>query len=121
MRGLAPELGLSVASLFGYRNGKIPISNKGWSKLERVEQAAGIGVHSAKPVETSGSLNEIQELREKSFDAVVREGPAAYRYRPMAEAIQKGIPENADRNVLERIAIALERLVEIEEERNRKL
>lgn len=39
MRGLAPKLGLSVASLFGYRSGKIPISIKAWSKLEHLEAA----------------------------------------------------------------------------------
>jgi len=37
LRALAPRLHLSVASLFGYRSGKIPISAKAWSKLERVE------------------------------------------------------------------------------------
>lgn len=38
LRALAPRLGLSVASLFGYRSGKIPISKKGWSKLEHLEK-----------------------------------------------------------------------------------
>jgi hypothetical protein len=38
LRSLAPRLGISVASLFGYRSGKIPVSKKAWSKLERLEQ-----------------------------------------------------------------------------------
>lgn len=37
LRGLAPLMGLSVASLFGYRNGSIKISNKAWGKLEECE------------------------------------------------------------------------------------
>lgn len=32
-------MGISVASLFGYRNGSIEISNKAWSKLERFEKS----------------------------------------------------------------------------------
>lgn len=37
LRELAPILGISQASLFGYRSGKIPISAKAWSKLEAIE------------------------------------------------------------------------------------
>jgi hypothetical protein len=33
---------MSTASLFGYRSGKIPLSNKAWGKLESAEKAAGI-------------------------------------------------------------------------------
>lgn len=43
MRELAPMMGLSQASLFGYRSGKIPVSRKAWSKLEAVERQAGVG------------------------------------------------------------------------------
>jgi hypothetical protein len=42
-------LGLSVASLFGYRSGSIKISPKAWSKLERAERAAGVGTAPEKP------------------------------------------------------------------------
>jgi hypothetical protein len=38
LRALAPAMGLSVASLFGYRNGSIPISRKAWAKLEQAER-----------------------------------------------------------------------------------
>jgi hypothetical protein len=38
LRSLAPVMGISVASLFGYRNGSIPISTKAWRKLEQVER-----------------------------------------------------------------------------------
>lgn len=31
-------MGLSVASLFGYRNGSIQISTKAWRKLEQAEE-----------------------------------------------------------------------------------
>lgn len=37
LRSLAPLIGISVASLFGYRSGSIQISPKAWSKLERQE------------------------------------------------------------------------------------
>lgn len=37
LRQLAPILGISPASLFGYRAGKIPISEKSWAKLESLE------------------------------------------------------------------------------------
>lgn len=38
-----PEiLGISRASLFGYRSGARPITNKAWRKLESAEKAAGI-------------------------------------------------------------------------------
>lgn len=42
LRILAPVMDISVASLFGYRNGSIPVSKKAWSKLERSEIAAGL-------------------------------------------------------------------------------
>jgi len=40
-------MNLSVASLFGYRNGTIPISAKAWGKLEQAEMTLGRGDQAA--------------------------------------------------------------------------
>lgn len=40
---LPDMLGISRASLFGYRSGARPITNKAWRKLEAAERAAGLG------------------------------------------------------------------------------
>jgi hypothetical protein len=42
LRELGPVMEMSTASLFGYRSGKIPLSNKAWGKLEAAERSAGI-------------------------------------------------------------------------------
>lgn len=42
LRNLAPIIGISSASLFGYRSGNIAISSKAWSKLEYAEHKAGV-------------------------------------------------------------------------------
>ena len=40
LRSLAAAMDISIASLFGYRNGTIQISTKAWGKLEQAERAA---------------------------------------------------------------------------------
>jgi hypothetical protein len=58
LRSLAPRLGLSLASLFGYRSGKIPISAKAWSKLEQAEAEAQRARREAAFAEREAKLNE---------------------------------------------------------------
>ena len=71
-------MGISVASLFGYRNGTIKISRKGWSKLEQAERAAGvafphgIGKRSADPKQP--------DVGESAY--VLREDAASYGVKP---------------------------------------
>lgn len=50
-------MGLSVASLFGYRTGAIKISTKGWGKLEQAERLAGLRT-SAKDAGSFAKPNE---------------------------------------------------------------
>lgn len=40
LRELAPILGLSAGSFFGYRTGRVSLSAKAWGKLEAAERAA---------------------------------------------------------------------------------
>jgi hypothetical protein len=60
---------VSRASLFGYRRGRLPISNKAWRKLEQLEREAGLAppladqIKSASP-KTLGSLLSSASLPE---------------------------------------------------------
>lgn len=47
LRELAPKLGLSAGSFFGYRTGRVPLSAKAWRKLEDVERSVAMSDHSA--------------------------------------------------------------------------
>ena len=66
-------MGLSIASLFGYRNGTIPISTKAWSKLEQAERLAGIAsmeedsdlADSRPPATSSDRLDRIEAALER--------------------------------------------------------
>lgn len=103
MRALAPAMGISVPSLFGYRSGKIPISAKAWSKLERFESPP-------KPPAISDD-----------DPAMGREDETSYRFTPMGQQCQGHDPPMEElMTVLLRIANALERLIEIEESRTPK-
>lgn len=55
LRELAPKIGISVASLFGYRSGNIKISPKAWRKLEQAELAAGIEIDRTGTPEVTGT------------------------------------------------------------------
>ena len=95
-------MGISVPSLFGYRSGKIPISGKAWSKLEQAES------------QKSEPLPPFHEEKESS----VREDVTPYRFTPMYPQCQgHEPPDEGLKPVLERIAKALEKLVEMEERR----
>jgi hypothetical protein len=96
-------MGISKPSLFGYRSGKIKISPKAWSKLEQLE--------SPPPPQIS--------WRDESSS--VREDEVPYRFTPMAvQCLSHPDTDEGLRPVLERIAKALEKLVEMEERRNPK-
>jgi hypothetical protein len=102
LRSLAPRIDLSVASLFGYRNGSIQISTKGWGKLEQAERAAGLlpGPENAK---SSGDLKQA-DVGDSAHS--MREDSPPYRKRSETAAVT----DPALMAVLERIASALERL-----------
>lgn len=106
LRALAPAMGISVPSLFGYRSGKIPISGKAWSKLDHTEKEQELALH-----QLYGAIE----------DAVMREDATPYRFTPKDRPAQKQEPQAHElQAVLERIAKALEKLVEIEENKNSK-
>ena len=70
LRDLAPRIGLSVASLFGYRSGSLKISPKAWGKLEQAEkseQAAGIGEKKPGDVIRSGEVKEFPSGTENNL------------------------------------------------------
>lgn len=87
-------LGLSVASLFGYRSGSIKISAKAWSKLEQAERAVSQGP--APPPSAS---------------------PSATSAPPRFDGVET---DPAMLAVWERIAMALEKLVKLEEKKSSK-
>jgi hypothetical protein len=66
-------MGLSVASLFGYRNGSIKISTKGWGKLEQAERLAGIWMASGN-AQSSVKPNQsgISESPQQSLGGMIR-------------------------------------------------
>lgn len=88
LRALAPSMDLSVASLFGYRNGSIPISNKAWKKLERAEAEAGLKASVSRdmlekgseeidwdtplPPEIAGPLMKAAEGARERFEAMMK-------------------------------------------------
>lgn len=43
LRQLGPEIGISTASLFGYRSGKMPITNKALAKVRKAVEAVKQG------------------------------------------------------------------------------
>jgi hypothetical protein len=110
LRQLAPLLDLSVASLFGYRSGKIPISNKAWSKLERKEPT-----HEDLPKISQNAKSLTKPNNPKSapqtFSSVMRDDEMPH------QANTKMLQKKGLREILERIATALEKLVEIEEKK----
>lgn len=66
-----PELlGISRASLFGYRSGKRNITGKAWSKLEAAERAAGISLEPKEP--DRNSLPKDPAETEKEREEIAR-------------------------------------------------
>ena len=116
LRGLAPRMGLSVASLFGYRNGSIPISTKGWGKLEHLERSAGLGAPakyaawSTNPKESGGggsasntiggspmTDNEVAGLQEVVGSLEARVGQLEHVLAQMAAAVVAVLERTEDR------------------------
>jgi len=60
LRELAPKIGVSEATLFGARSGKIPISLKTWSKLEHAEESLGLN-KAVYPVEPTQNPLQVVE------------------------------------------------------------
>jgi hypothetical protein len=100
-------MGLSVASVFGYRNGTIPISPKGWSKLEQAERLVGRG-----NAESSANPKD-PAIGESAYTAYAEreESGTMLRDEPMFYPPKKP-PADPMLEVLLRIANALEKLVE---------
>lgn len=73
LRGLAPRLGLSVASLFGYRNGSIPISQKAWKKLEQAESESQGPIRSNPALIGELTTEERLQRMETLFAAVAKQ------------------------------------------------
>jgi len=93
LRELAPLMGLSVASLFGYRSGAIPISNKAWRKLEEAEKAAGIGSATDKPPEQEAAHSP--QVAESETDRIARLEAQIER---LTLAVEKLTEQTANRN-----------------------
>jgi hypothetical protein len=91
LRSLAPRLGLSVASLFGYRSGKIPISAKAWSKLERAEQEAKRARREAAFAEKEGKLNE--------FPVPKWDDPSNLKDAPWGQTQEQPVPHDLEARI----------------------
>ena len=55
---LGKKIGISTSMFYLYRSGKHPISKKVWNKLERAEQAAGLGEKKPGDVFRSSEVKE---------------------------------------------------------------
>lgn len=106
--------------VFAYRSGKNPISAKVWRKLEAAELAAGLSPPGSGNAQNSVKAKDLPPPEERNYSSILREESPLERIRQMQKQIQEPPAGAKLDGFLERIAIALERLVEIEEERNRK-
>jgi ribosome-binding protein aMBF1 (putative translation factor) len=102
---LPAKIGVSNSMFHAYRSGKYPISEKAWSKLERCEQAAGINGEGTQSAQSSAKPEEA---------GIGDPAQSACAETPMGRADQ--FPDLGKMmEVLERIAVALEALVEIQQ------
>ena len=118
-------LGFSKPMLFAYRAGKNRITPKVWLKLERAEREArpegGKDDGNGEIAEHDGNLNKSDPVTPQNYSSSVHEDEVPYRFTPMAQQIREDVPPAPSmESVLERIATALERLVEIAERKNTK-
>ena len=96
--------GIGRRTLFECRSADSNVSAKSWAKLEVAESNAR---------RTAG----IPPTEPESQLSTLREDSPPYRFTPMAKQIHEALPGEARDLLLERIANALERLVELEERR----
>ena len=71
-RELALKLDLSGGSYFGYRTGRIRITNKAWAKLEAAEATAAIEVGKVPIAKSEGNPKEISAGEERNPGVEVR-------------------------------------------------
>jgi predicted transcriptional regulator len=106
LRALAEVLGISHAALFGYRSGRQPVSQKAWSKLDQCER------------ETNRVYSTI--LNENA-PSTIRHAETPYRVNLKSPpAFESAAKMSETERLLDRIANALEKLVELEERRTPK-
>jgi hypothetical protein len=92
LRQMAPLMNLSVASLFGYRAGKLKISNKAWSKLERCEKPFQKVDKSPESAGISGEPNLVSIPKMVTDSSVLREDVAEYKVRRRVDPPFKECP-----------------------------
>jgi hypothetical protein len=95
LRQLAPLMDLSIASLFGYRAGKLKISNKAWSKLERGERPFQKEGNPAQNAGMSGDPKQWPVPKADEDSNVVREDVAEYKVRRRVDPPFKECPRIA--------------------------
>lgn len=102
LRALAPAMGLSVASLFGYRNGSIRISAKAWQKLEQAERIGGS--EQPAPTATASPKSEGLEARlDRIEDVLANLAAAIQRLESKADA-DRGAPKTSSEDPGKKIA-----------------
>lgn len=111
--------------LFAYRSGKNRITPKVWLKLERAEREAGSAVAesggNASFAESKGKVKESPWDIADKFVSMVREDETPYSFTPKTPpTMPDPPPDDGIKPLLERIAKALEKLVEMETEKRRK-
>ena len=88
---LADVLGISRASLYGYRKGQRKVSNKAWAKLESAERRVNVSMASMTLLEENAALAEAaggtEEERQERFE--VADAPRAELVREIVELRQE--------------------------------
>ncbi len=75
LRELAPKLGLSAGSFFGYRTGRVALSAKAWRKLEEVERRVAVtkaaDALTVRLVAASEAGGETEDEKQALFDEMM--------------------------------------------------
>jgi hypothetical protein len=75
----------------------------------------------AEIAERAGNLNNPPPPAAQNYSSTLHDDETPYRFTPMAQQIREDLPPSPSmESVLERIAVALEKLVEFEQRRNPK-
>jgi hypothetical protein len=88
---LPGKLGISRASLFLYRAGKSPISNKAWQKLELAERESGIAATLQEQLQSASENQKRELLASVSLDEVLDILPPLERKRLATAALDAKI------------------------------